>query len=95
HVTIIPARGGNGEMERLASLGAFVPPTLARLEAALAVSLPLLGGFPDATVSADLWDADGLAGCESCRAARLERIRGMNRDAALLPFLSCVHCDGS
>ena len=34
-VSIIPVRGGNGEMERLRALGDFTPPTLSQLEAAL------------------------------------------------------------
>ena len=34
-VSIIPVRGGNGEMERLAALGEFTAPTLAQLEAAV------------------------------------------------------------
>src|SRR2546423_1074788 len=34
-VSIIPVRGGNGEMERLAGLRHFTPPTLSQLEEAL------------------------------------------------------------
>ena len=34
-VALIPVRGGNGELERLAASGAFTPPTLRDLEAAL------------------------------------------------------------
>jgi hypothetical protein len=82
-------------MERLAAMGAFVAPTLIQLEDALAVSLPLLGAFQDATVTADLWDAERLTGCESCGAARLERIRRMNREGETAPPVTCAHCNSA
>ena len=55
-VSIVPVRGGNGEMERLAAAGAFTPPTLAQLETALDGCLTL----GSTVVTADLWDADRL-----------------------------------
>src|SRR5206468_13036538 len=51
-VSIIPVRGGNGEMERLEALGDFVPPTLSQLEESLDRCSQLKG----AVVTADLWD---------------------------------------
>jgi archaeosine synthase beta-subunit len=38
-VSLIPTRGGNGAMERLAAVGDFAPPRLATFEAALAAGL--------------------------------------------------------
>jgi len=66
-IALIPVRGGNGEMERLAALGHFTPPTLAQLEAALDRCL----GLP-AAVAADLWTwtAWGGRGRRATNAAR-------------------------
>jgi hypothetical protein len=73
-VAVIPVRGGNGELERLQSLGHFVPPTLAQLEAALERCLAIRS----AVVTADVWDIARLSGCETCRTQREARIQTMN-----------------
>src|SRR5882762_6142260 len=73
-IAVIPVLGGNGEMERLQSLGHFVLPTLAQLETVLERCLAL----SPAVVSADLWDVERLRGCEACRADRVARLRYMN-----------------
>ena len=73
-VAIIPVRGGNGEMERLESLGEFVPPTLAQLESALEQCLSI----KSCVVTADLWDVDRLPACEACREHRVSRLRLRN-----------------
>ncbi len=73
-IAIIPVRGGNGELDRLQHLGAFVPPTLAQLEYAL----EQCRGIRSAVVTADLWDIERLPGCESCRPQRVARIQTMN-----------------
>ncbi len=89
-VTIIPVRGGNGELERLQALGAFVPPTLAQLEDALEQS----SSITSAAVTADLWDVDRLPACAVCRAQRIARIRAMNLStSSRLPApSSCIAC---
>jgi radical SAM enzyme (TIGR01210 family) len=87
-VSLIPVRGGNGEMERLAALGRFVPPTLVQLEAALERSLSLAG----AAVAADLWDADRLPACGECRARRIDRIRRLNLTGKPEPPVACGAC---
>ena len=92
HVTVIPVRGGNGEMERLVATGDFIPPTLRELEAALIQSLPLVGSLQGPTVTADLWDVERLPACQSCREDRVERIREMNRTGASLPAVECPDC---
>ena len=73
-VAVIPVRGGNGEMERLQSLGHFVPPTLAQLETVLERCLAIRS----TVVTADVWDIARLSGCESCRPQRVARIQTMN-----------------
>lgn len=87
-VSIIPVRGGNGEMERLQSLGEFVPPRLAQLERALEQCLPIR----TTVVTADLWDVDRLPACESCRTPRTARLRAMNLGASpeSPPRVSCL-----
>ena len=87
-VSIIPVRGGNGEMERLASLGHFTPPTLRQLEATLEGCIGLSG----TVVTADLWDAHRLPACESCRAARIERLRRLNVSGRGEPPVVCSEC---
>ncbi len=73
-VSIIPVRGGNGEMERLQGLGFFAPPSLSELEATLEECLQ----FTRTVVTADLWDVERLQACEHCRSARVERMRRMS-----------------
>ncbi len=89
-VSIIPVRGGNGEIERLERLGHFVPPTLSQLEAALELCLPA----GSAVVTADLWDVERLPACEHCRPARIERLRRLNVSACAEPRIDCTICGG-
>ena len=84
-VSIIPVRGGNGEMERLAAIGDFVPPTLGQLEAALDTCV----GWDRTVVTADLWDAERLPGCECCRPARIARLRRINVSGRAEPPIVC------
>jgi uncharacterized Fe-S cluster-containing MiaB family protein len=87
-VSIIPVRGGNGEMERLERLGHFTPPTLSQLEEALDRCL----GFGDTVVTADLWDVERLPACEQCRLARIERLRRLNIVGHPEPRVACAEC---
>lgn len=87
-VALIPARGGNGEMERLAAAGEFRAPTLRDLEAALEGALRLGGGV----VLADLWDAARLPACPECRPLRIERLGRMNRTGGIEPAVRCDSC---
>ena len=86
--SIIPVRGGNGEMERLRALGEFTPPTLSQLEAALDASLSLGG----TVVTADLWDVEGLAACDVCRTRRIERLARLNITGRCEPAIACDAC---
>ncbi|HEY5022741.1 MAG TPA: hypothetical protein VII30_09675, partial [Gemmatimonadaceae bacterium] len=87
-VSIIPVRGGNGELERLQGLGHFTPPTLLQLEESLDLSLR----FTKAVVTADLWDVDRLPACEHCRAERVERLRRVNVSGRAESRVSCGFC---
>ncbi|MEX2152191.1 MAG: hypothetical protein WD825_02575 [Gemmatimonadaceae bacterium] len=89
-VSIIPVRGGNGELERLAALGQFTPPTLRQLETALEACVTVA----PAVVTADLWDVDRLAGCGACRSARVTRMRQWNLGGAMPPPIACTTCSG-
>ena len=88
-VSIIPVRGGNGEMERLHALGEFTPPTLAQLEEALDASLSLGG----TVVTADLWDVERLPACDACRARRIERLARLNLTGRAEPGIVCDACE--
>jgi len=87
-VCVIPVRGGNGEMERLASSGAFTPPTLAQLEDVLDRCV----GLAPTVVTVDLWDAAALATCDACRDARVARLRRMNVSGHAEPRVECLTC---
>ena len=87
-VSIIPVRGGNGEMERLQGLGQFTPPTLSQLEECLDLSLH----FTSTVVTADLWDAERLPACEHCRSERVERLRRLNVTGCAEPRIGCTVC---
>ena len=90
-VSIIPVRGGNGELERLEALGLFAPPTLVQLEEALRNTI----GLADAVVTADLWDIERLPGCANCRDDRIERIRGASLTGQMQAAGDCASCSRS
>ncbi len=89
-VSIIPVRGGNGEMERLASLGEFTAPTLVQLEDALDGCTDLAG----VAVTADTWDLEKFARCAACLPARAERLRRINVSGRAEPRVACEACGG-
>jgi archaeosine synthase beta-subunit len=90
HVAIIPVRGGNGALEALAQQGAFTPPTLPQLEAALEQGLRRETGR--GVVAADLWDLETFRHCEECFAKRRERLQAMNLRGTVPPPVVCPHC---
>ena len=87
-VSIIPLRGGNGEMERLQSSGDFVPPTLAQLEDTLDACVQM----GPAVVTADLWDVDRFSGAACCRQNRVARMQRMNLTGKPEPRFDCSEC---
>jgi radical SAM enzyme (TIGR01210 family) len=90
-VSIIPVRGGNGEMERLQSLGYFTPPTLAQLEDAVDACLHLTG----TVVTGDLWDVERLATCDQCRPSRITRLQRLNLTGRGEPRVACAACEAT
>ena len=90
-VSIIPVRGGNGELERLQALGLFTPPKLAQLEEAVDLCL----GFTGAVVTADLWDVERLTSCRSCASERIERLRHINVTGRAQSRITCAACGGA
>ena len=89
-ISIIPVRGGNGEMERLSALGHFTPPTLRQLEQAL--DRCLSEGSGTTVFTADLWDVERLASCAACRAQRIDRLRRLNVSGVAERPVSCDAC---
>jgi hypothetical protein len=87
-VSIIPVRGGNGEIERLQALGKFTRPTLFQLEDALDECMRFTG----AVVTADLWDIDRLASCATCQEARVARLGRINLTGRAEPRVVCTAC---
>jgi len=90
-VSIIPVRGGNGEIERLQGLGHFAPPTLSQLEEALDLCLQ----STSTVVTADLWDVERLPACEHCRSERIERLRCLNLTGHAEPRIGCAMCEAA
>ncbi|MCC6509384.1 MAG: radical SAM protein [Pirellulaceae bacterium] len=103
-VSVIPVRGGNGAMERLAESGEFTPPTARSLENILYDNLSIKrseaqdgqrsqSNRSEAIVTVDLWDWDKLRGvCASCSSARHERLERMNLTRTVVPEVKCL-CD--
>jgi uncharacterized Fe-S cluster-containing MiaB family protein len=90
-VAIIPVRGGNGELERLAMLGQFAPPTLRELEA----TFDRCVGAARTVVTVDVWDVERLAACAHCRTRRIDRLRRMNQTGCAEPSVHCEICNDS
>ena len=88
-VSIIPVRGGNGEMERLANLGLFTPPTLRQLEDAFDRCVTMR----ETAVTVDLWDIERLATCAACRDERTRRLNRLNVTGRAEPPIACTECD--
>lgn len=87
-VTLIPARSGNGELEKLEREGEFVPPTLWQLEEALDRSLQMGRGV----VLVDLWDVERLVGCKVCGSERVARLERMNVSGLAEAAVACRRC---
>ncbi|HXD47790.1 MAG TPA: hypothetical protein VN600_03380 [Gemmatimonadaceae bacterium] len=87
-VALIPVRGGNGQMERLADAGDFVAPTLLDVERALEHCLD----FGPTVVTADLWDIDRFVACSVCRDERVARLERINASGRSEPRVTCAAC---
>jgi radical SAM enzyme (TIGR01210 family) len=94
HITLIPVRGGNGALEKLAQSGHYEAPPLAALEQALSLSLKQLITPTEQprVVTADLWDLEKFATCSQCSAARRERLERINLSGVDEPLGRCDAC---
>ncbi|MCH9649831.1 MAG: radical SAM protein [Deltaproteobacteria bacterium] len=91
-VALIPARSSPGELERLASLGEFSPPSLEQLEMALegVLEAPPPAG---SQVVADLWDLEILdPECSTCSSRRIRRLESMNFNGRIAEPVHCSEC---
>ena len=89
-VSIIPVRGGNGEIERLQEIGEFTPPRLSELEEAIDECV----GYTESVVTADLWDVSRLSNCDQCFSQRVDRLQRLNLTGRAEPRVGCDFCDG-
>ena len=90
-VTLIPTRGGNGAMEKLAEADAFAAPPLAMLETAAEYGVHRGRG----RVFADTWDLKNSPGaCPVCMEARTERLREQNLTQRIPARVACSLCEG-
>ncbi|MEM8608036.1 MAG: radical SAM protein [Myxococcota bacterium] len=85
---VVPVRGGNGMMERLADSGDFNPPSLASMETVLEAGLAMAAG----RVFVDLWDAEQFTSCAGCAVTRIERLHRMNLTQQVEPTVTCMTC---
>lgn len=89
HVALIPVRGGNGELERLAGEGLFHPLSLEQIEDALDRCLDLGPGV----VTVDTWDLERLAACPACAPGRIARLERINLSGRREPAPACEVCE--
>lgn len=92
-ISLIPTRGGNGAMERLAAYGLFEPPSLATIERAFIAALSHASA--SLRVFLDAWDLGGFAACAACLPARRARLERLNLTQRLDPPVPCLDCGGS
>lgn len=88
--SVVPARAGNGVMERLQEQGHFHPPSLASMESVAEYGIGLGRG----RVFMDLWDLERFYVCRTCGPLRGERLREMNLSQTVPPRVRCA-CDSS
>jgi radical SAM enzyme (TIGR01210 family) len=90
-VSLIPTRGGNGAMDRLAESGEFAPPSIDALEQSLELSLQLGLG----RVFADTWDLEKFSRCATCFKQREQRLNTSNLTQSFLTLPNCESCGQS
>lgn len=88
-VTLIPLRGGNGELDRLEAKGDFRQPRLDEIETVFERALALGAPGRDAVVLLDLWDLERFAVCSGCRRERIARLGRMNAGGEVEPQIDC------
>ncbi|RXS93739.1 radical SAM protein [Silvibacterium dinghuense] len=83
-ISLLTTRGGNGAMEALAATGDFISPSLNTVEAAFEYGL----SQQRSRIFLDTWDIPTHLTCESCREARIARIKTMNLTQQIQPRVS-------
>lgn len=89
-ITIIPARSGNGAMDRLLEEGVWRPPSFLEFERVFSESLASVTNRSRCFV--DLWDLETMASCRSCFQSRRSRLEQMNLAQSELPSVVCDDC---
>jgi len=87
-VSLIPMRGGLGELARLEETGDLALPTVEMLDRAMEQCVAVGRGV----VLADLWDVEAMRACEACRPRRIEHLRTMNRTGTVAERVQCDRC---
>lgn len=87
-ISLIPTRDGEGAMQALTRVGAFTPPRMCDVEAALAAAHTTTRQ----RVFVDLWDVSRLDLCRACGDLRLDRLRRFNLTQELVALTSCAVC---
>ncbi len=85
--SVVPTRGGNGILDRLAQDGLFAPPRLSSIEQVLEDGLRMGRG----RVFMDLWDIERFFDCARCGPARRTRLERMNRTQTVLLPVRCTY----
>jgi len=83
--SVIPVRPGNGIIDQFLHDGIYVPPTLHAVEETFDRALKINRG----RVFADTWDIEKFSDCNSCLAARKDRLKQMNLKQRVLPRVEC------
>jgi len=84
--SLVPARAGNGMMDRLQAQGHFHPPSLRSMETVAEYGVGLRRG----RVFMDLWDIERFYTCRTCGPSRGERLREMNLTQSVPPRVCCA-----
>jgi hypothetical protein len=94
--SLIPVRGGNGELERLRAAGSWRPPSLDQFEACVDAAIGEdRGAQGGMVVQADPWDLETLgrgAHCSRCVPARVDRLRRINQLGVAVARIECPAC---
>lgn len=83
--SVIPVRAGNGALDKLALEDYFQEPAIHSLERVIEYGIGLQKG----QVFSDVWDLERFSRCDSCFAARKERLTQMNLTQLLMKPVEC------
>jgi len=84
--SVVPARAGNGMMERLQKQGHFHPPSLRSMDTVAEYGVGLRRG----RVFMDLWDIERFYTCRTCGPSRGRRLGEINLLQTVPPCIPCA-----